>query len=217
VTWEPRWLDAALELQHELDAHYRDAKHGGYFMTADDGERLLSRDKPVRDGSLPSGNSYELSNLLRLAEITSDDRYRERAEQAFAAFSHVLSEDGPTVPWMVGALDAYLGTPREIVIVAPDESATAEPLLARLRTAFVPDRVLVVTTTDRVEALARRIPLLAGKRALHGETTAFVCERGRCQLPTSDPEEFARQLAAAKPLSEGGVPAPLPIPAAPPR
>jgi hypothetical protein len=38
------------------------------------------------------------------------------------------------------------------------------------------------------------IPLLEGRVAMGGKVTAYVCEKRVCELPTSDPEVFARQI-----------------------
>jgi uncharacterized protein YyaL (SSP411 family) len=47
-------------------------------------------------------------------------------------------------------------------------------------------------------ALARALPALTGKVALDGAPTAYVCEIGRCELPTSGPEELTRQLRSVR-------------------
>ena len=47
-------------------------------------------------------------------------------------------------------------------------------------------------------ALGELAPFVAEKRALGGRSTAYVCERGRCELPTADPAALARQLARVK-------------------
>ncbi|MCH8891462.1 MAG: thioredoxin domain-containing protein, partial [Myxococcales bacterium] len=77
VDTQPRWLRAAITLQSTLDAHYIDALGGGYFQTADNADALLAREKPSRDGVIPSGNSVEALSLLRLAEFTDDHRYSD--------------------------------------------------------------------------------------------------------------------------------------------
>src|SRR5439155_831336 len=51
ASFDARWLREALALQSVLDLHYWDAAGGGYFRTADDGERLLAREKPATDGA----------------------------------------------------------------------------------------------------------------------------------------------------------------------
>jgi uncharacterized protein len=97
---------------------------------------------------------------------------------------------------MLLAMDFRHDTAKEVVIVARSSRAEAEPLLARLRTTFLPNKVLVVAVEGPdLAAQARLIPLLEQKAARKGKATAYVCERGVCVLPTSDPDVFARQIA----------------------
>jgi uncharacterized protein YyaL (SSP411 family) len=212
ATFDLRYLGEAISLQEQLDAQHLDEEGGGYFMTSDDHERLLARDKPAYDGAEPSGNSVALMNLLRLEEFTGREDYRRRAEKGFAAFAATMARGGPGVPKMLSALDYYLDAPFEVLIVAPQAGGAPEPLLTRLRRTFLPNRIVAVTTEgEALEQAASLLPLLQGKRALGGRTTAFVCEKGRCELPTSDPEVFARQLARTRPLFDERTPAPLPV------
>jgi uncharacterized protein YyaL (SSP411 family) len=53
----------------------------------------------------------------------------------------------------------------------------------------------VVPEGREQKALARLIPLVGDKVARKGVATAYVCERRVCDLPTSDPEVFAKQIA----------------------
>ncbi len=198
---DPRWLSSAITLQAQLDRHYADDARGGYFLTADDSEALLLRDKPSYDGAEPSGNSVELSNLLRLAALTSDATYRERAERAFLTFSQDLARSPVASPRMLAALDFRLDRPREVIIVAPAGGGVPEALVSVVRHAFLPNRTLTITREgDALARMTQLMPMLEGKAALHGTATAFVCEQGHCELPTSEPDVFARQLAVVIPL-----------------
>jgi uncharacterized protein YyaL (SSP411 family) len=69
----------------------------GYFLTPDDAERAFTRKKPSYDGAEPSGNSAALLNLMRLSELTTDDRYRQRADDTLAAFGAILDSCGRAV------------------------------------------------------------------------------------------------------------------------
>ena len=60
-------------------------------MTSGDHEALLAREKPAYDGAEPSGTSVALSNVLRLAAFTTDDRWRQLAERAFGSVGAVTS------------------------------------------------------------------------------------------------------------------------------
>jgi uncharacterized protein YyaL (SSP411 family) len=191
----PRWLREAIALQTTLDTHYLDGAGGGYFKAADDQEQLLAREKPNRDGAIPAGNSVAALNLLRLAEFTSDDHYREKAVLLFSAFHQVLTQEPTRLPEMLLALDYFLGATKEVVLVRPVSGANAEEMLAVLRAAYTPNRIVAVASegTD-LDRQAEIIPLFAGKVARNGRTTAYVCENRVCQFPTADPAVFAAQL-----------------------
>jgi hypothetical protein len=205
ATGEPRWLKEALALDGVLERLYEDKEHGGYFMTSNDHEALLARDKPARDGAEPSGNSVQALNLLRLHELTTDDRYRRRAEQTLQAFAERLSQAPAALSDMLLAVDFQVDTPKEVVIVVPTSRKEAQPLLAKLRSTFLPNRVLIVAAEGPdLAAQSRLVPLLQGKATRKGQATAYVCERRVCKLPTSDPEVFARQIQKVQPLNDAG-------------
>jgi hypothetical protein len=101
---------------------------------------------------------------------------------------------------MLRALDFHRDAAKEIVIVTVDGRGDAAPFLDVLRETFLPNHVLmVVNDGEDLQRHLSRIPLLEGKRAIRGETTAFVCEQGICDLPTSDPGVFARQISGGAP------------------
>jgi hypothetical protein len=201
ATGEPRWLKEALALDGVLEGSYEDKGHGGYFMTSHDHEALLAREKPAYDGAEPSGNSVQALNLMRLHELTTQDRYRQRAERTLQAFGGRLSQSPAALSEMLLAADFHLDTPKELVIVTPHSRTDAEALLARLRSTFVPNRVLtVVAEGSDLAAQSQLVPLLQGKVTRNGQATAYVCEQRVCKLPTSDPEVFARQIQKVEPL-----------------
>ena len=191
---DPRWLREARALQAVLDAHYADEGSGGYYRTRADGEKLIAREKPRRDGAVPSGNSVAARSLLRLAAYTGDASYQERAHMLFGAFRETLVSAPSSAAELLLALDFLLDTEKEILIVKAPGS-DAEPLLGVLRRSYVPNRILsVVTQGPELDAHAEIVPLLRFKKARAGRTTAYVCENRVCKLPTSDPAVFAEQL-----------------------
>ena len=196
ATAETRWLEEAIALQKVLDEHYADDDNGGYFLTSDDHEVLLVREKPSYDGAEPSGNSIALLNLLRLYEFTTDYDYRAKAEHLLKSFSERLSQNPADKSVMMLGLDYYLDAAKEVVIVTPKSRDEAEPFLAALRKTFLPSKVLIVANEgDDLERQTKLIPFLEGKKARAGKATAYVCEAGMCQLPTDDVAVFLQQLA----------------------
>jgi uncharacterized protein len=200
-TFEPRWLREAVSLQTELDARFWDDASGGYFFTPHDHEELLARDKPDYDGAEPAGNSVAAHNLLRLAELTGNQRFRERATALFGVFAEALARRGLALPRMLSALDFFHDKPLELVIVAPPSGDDLDALVAPVRRIFAPNRVLVVAHEGEDHAAQQAlVPLLEGRRAENGRATAYVCRGQTCELPTSDPGAVRTALEQAQPL-----------------
>ncbi len=191
ATGEVRWLDAALDLQTVLDAHFADAA-GGYYRTPDDGEALLFREKPDYDGAEPSGNSLCANNLLRLAEITGDGAHRDRAEDTLRGFAEALHRAPHAMPKLCCALAWRHAAVRQVALVTPDAARPAE-LLAAAHAPFAPHKVVLWGPADG--PLAERVPLFTDRTAGDAGALAYVCVGMTCDLPTADPERVARQVA----------------------
>jgi uncharacterized protein YyaL (SSP411 family) len=189
ATGDPRWLGEARRLHEELEARFADRENGGYFRAPSDGEELLAREKPGYDGAEPTGNSVAALTLLRLEAITGEARWREMAERVLRCFGALLAGAPAALGEMLLAVDFALGAVKEIVLVRPRDGSDAA-LLDVVRPRFSPHSVLV-----RAEEGATEPALAKDRPALRGAPTAYVCERGACQLPVTEPDELRKLLA----------------------
>ena len=211
------WLLAAIELQTEQDARFLDSEAGDYFLTPNDGETLLVREKPAYDQAVPSGNSVAASNLLRLHDFTGDKEWRAAAEKLFASLAFQVTRAPTAFPMLLTALDHYYDAPLEIAIIVPETHAEGIPLAKRLGETFVPNKAFLLLTESEAERQSTEVPWLEAKRVIGGRPTAYVCERGRCELPTSKPPVFAKQIAKRKPYPSFVDAPPRPLPFERPR
>ena len=178
-----------------LERDFEDQAEGGFFRAPIDADLLLTREKPHYDSAEPSGNAVHLLNLIRLHYFTDNDRYRQRAESAFAVFQPTLTHLPTAASEMLLALDYSLDTRKAVIIVVPTSRSEAEPFLTRLSSIFLPNRILVVAVEGSdLEEQASLIPILVGKYAMQGMATAYVCENRVCDLPTTDPDVFFYQI-----------------------
>ncbi len=184
---EPEWLDFARDLQSQLDAHFWDGAEGGYFLSASDAEQLLMRDKPDYDGAEPSGNSVACRNLLRLRELTDDERYHERATGLLSAFAFQMRRAPYAVPAMIAALDWYHAEVLQLVVAGEERG----PMLEVLRGRYFPSAVRVIAGPD-LPYLA--LPLMEGRREWAPEAVTYVCHRGVCELPARTPQELVARF-----------------------
>jgi len=200
ATLDARWLEEALRLAEETERLFGDPEQGGWFTTAADHEALIARERPTHDGAEPSGASVAALNALRLAAFTSDDRWRQIADRALRLYGPTLEEQPSALHDLLLALDFRTDAVREVVLVWPGGEPPAA-LLDVVRRTFVPSRALCGAAEG--EALARlgRVAKVAeGKKAIGGRPTAYVCERGACQMPALEPAKLEEQLRAVRPL-----------------
>lgn len=102
------WLEKSVEVQQEFDEFFWSIEMGGYFNTAaDDSEDLLVRERSYIDNATPAANGVAIANLIRLALLTENLEYLDRAEQALRAFSTVLEQSPQACPSLFTALDWY--------------------------------------------------------------------------------------------------------------
>jgi uncharacterized protein YyaL (SSP411 family) len=95
ATCEQRWLLEATTLADELIERFSDPEHGGFFSTAADGEQLIVRRKELEDSPIPAGGSSAAMGLLRLAQLTGEERY-ERHSASVIALLHTIAPKHPT-------------------------------------------------------------------------------------------------------------------------
>ncbi|MBL8678521.1 MAG: thioredoxin domain-containing protein [Myxococcales bacterium] len=201
LTGHARWLDEARATMNDLAREHGDPENGGYFLSATSHEALLFREKPDYDGAVPSLNSVAALVWSRLATVCDDELARGHAERTMRAFSALVARRPLAMDHLLLALDWHTRGAREVVIVVREGGALsgdARPFLAALERSLVPSVALVVATEAALAgALGERVPFARGKTLVEGRPTAYVCERGLCQRPTTDPEEFAAQLRAS--------------------
>ncbi|MGH7143322.1 MAG: thioredoxin domain-containing protein [Planctomycetota bacterium] len=79
-----RYRTAARAIAAAMVKHFYDPDHGGFFFTADDGEKLLMREKDGFDEAIPSGNGKAVQVLLRLAALPDTSPAAAAADRAMA-------------------------------------------------------------------------------------------------------------------------------------
>jgi uncharacterized protein YyaL (SSP411 family) len=191
--FDPAWLREALALCDIVEARFADRERGGYCTTADGHEPLIARTKTVHDGALPSGTGVQALNLLRLAELCDKPALRERALAVFDAQAALANRQPRAFAALMLAVDFVRSGPREIVISGERETADTQALLRRVRSTFLPQRVVALASPDADETL---LPLLRGRKpqAAHAGALAYVCRDFRCDAPVSSADELTSLL-----------------------
>jgi uncharacterized protein len=178
ATGEARWIDAARSTADALLDLFWDEERGGLFTTGSDAERLVARNKDLMDNAIPSANSMAAVALIRLAALTGEERYRDRAEQILRLTGALAAEHPTAFGHLLVAVDLAVQGIDEVVVAGerPD-------LVEVVQRRFLPGAVL---------AWGERFPspLWEGR----DDGRAYVCRNYACQLPVEDPEALEAQL-----------------------
>ncbi len=189
ATGDHALLERALIWQRALDAHYTDPDTGGYYWSADDAGDLLLRLHSTADDATPNPNSVAAQNLVRLAVLAGDDKWRDRADRLIERILSAAAQNLFGHVALLNALDLRLRG-AEIVVTGTGSEALA---LAALKLPFIERVVLRAPTAN---ALPVTHP--ARDKTAAAPNAAFVCVGERCSLPVTEPGAIADVVRAMR-------------------
>jgi uncharacterized protein YyaL (SSP411 family) len=185
ATFEVRYLQKAIALERESLTRFRDI-NGRFYLTASDAATLLIRPRETSDGALPSGNSVQLTNLVRLSRITADPFFEIPPLNLLMNSTDDITFIPSASAHFMSGLDFFLGPSFEIVLAGDDVRALQRAVWA----SFVPNKVVLHGGGD----VARIAPFTETQRVVGGRATAYVCTNHLCRLPTGDPAKVLELL-----------------------
>ena len=190
TTFDPRWYQGARELTDAMFDRFA-AADGGFYDTAHDHEALIVRPREMQDNALPCGSSMAAFVLLRVAGLAAEPTLAERGEGMLRPMLPLLAQYPLAFGQWLVALEYTLAGPFEVALVGPASDPATRALLDVCRRGYRP---ALVVGWGAGSTEAGVVPLLAGRAAVEGQATAYVCRRGTCRAPVVDPEALAALL-----------------------
>jgi uncharacterized protein len=192
ATAQRGYLEQALNWQAALDRDYANAATGTYYLTASDAEGLVVRPAATTDEATPNHNAVAAGNLLRLAVLAGDDRFRDQADHLIGTIVPQATENLYMHMALLNAVDLRL---RAAEIVVTGQGARAQALLDAARSLPPLDRIVLHA------ASAAALPAAHPARAKFDGTNkpqAFVCIGETCSLPVSDPTHLISAIESVR-------------------
>ncbi len=185
---EARWTEHAAETADELVELFWDDENGGLLTCGSDAEKLVAQPRDYFDNATPSANSSAAVGLLRLAALTDEGRFRDRAQDILGLLGGLAESHPSAFGNLLCALDLAAGPSTEITIAGerPD-------LTAAVRSRYMPNAVLAWGESSDS-------PLWAGR----SEPGAYVCSGYVCELPVDNSEDLEGQLDAREAAYRAG-------------
>ena len=194
TSFNPKYLNEAINLNVKLIDHFWDNESGGFFFTPDDGEELLVREKPVYDGSIPSGNSVAMLNLVKLSKMTSEASLEQKADDLMKTFAKQINRIPSAFSFILSSLDFALGPSFEIILVAKEDDEEIKKFVEKIDGQYVPNKVVIIKYIED-DQLIKNIEILKDYKMINNQVTAYVCKDFVCKQPTNDPEIMIKELS----------------------
>jgi len=189
VTGKLEYLTASRQLADVMITEFWDEESGGFFFTSHDHEELVVRNKDFYDNATPSGNSVAADVLLRLARLTSDDKYERFAVATLRLAASQIRRHPQGFGRALSALEFHLAKRKEIVVVGAPKNVLHANILGR----YLPDAVVAVSGESA--NTAKLMPMFNGRIAKDDKPTAYVCENNVCERPVTSVVELERLVA----------------------
>ncbi len=191
AVFDAEYLRYAVELTERMMEHFWDEQQGGFYLTADDADVTLVRTKEIYDGAVPSGNSVAALVLIRLAHMTGETRYEQKAAQLMRSFSSAVSKVPSACTQLMNALDFAIGPSCEVIIVSDSNKADTKRMIDALRSRFAPRKVVLLNSSlGQRQGMPYLDAFAEGLTSKEGKATAYVCCNRVCNPPTTDPNKM---------------------------
>lgn len=184
VTFDAKYLQAAIHRAKQMVELFEDKAKVGYFMTAYDGEQLIARPKETYDGAMPSGNSVAAMVLQTLASLTGERSWQAAADRQLSFLAGEIGEYPSASCFGVLAMMGALYPQRELVCATSD--GLPEELKNYLKLHPAADLQVLLKTKDNTDVLSKCAPFTKDYSIPEQGSMYYLCEGGACKAPLSE-------------------------------
>jgi uncharacterized protein len=194
TTFEIKYLIRASNLNEFLIKEFWDERDGGFYFTSTNNEELITRQKDIYDGAIPSGNSIALLNLIRLARLTAKVGFEKKASELVKYFSSHIFESPSAFSMLMCGLDFLFSSSTEIVIVDNQNNSNTINGLNLIRSIYNPNKVVILKTGNESQNFKKLFPFTNDMKMKDNYTTFFVCRDYACSQPVNSTAELEKVL-----------------------
>jgi hypothetical protein len=195
ATFEIFYLKTAIDLHQKQVEKFWDINIGGFYFTATDSEELLTRQKEIYDGAIPSGNSIAALNLLRLSYLTGNYELEEKANILNRVFSDKIKSNPLAYTQFLIAMDFAIGPTYSLVIGGDTMAEDTRSMIKAINNVYIPNKVSILRKTEQstpdIDDYSNFVQFFEN---LDGKATAYVCINKTCKPPTQEIEKIIQYL-----------------------
>jgi hypothetical protein len=181
-------IDAARELASAMKSEFADSLGGFLDVTIERArqERLPYRDKPL------DTNGMAAKALIRLADLTGENEWRQLGEAALRSLSGQCKNYGRLATGYALGVSLAMEEPVEVALIGRADDERLDVLRRSALRSYEPYKVVITLdpVLDRRKIAAKGYPVPKAPKAL-------VCIAQTCQPPTGEPEAIEEAVARA--------------------
>ena len=177
ITLDEDWLILSEKITQSVLQHFFDSASGMFFYT-NDKHQLIARKMEVNDSVLPSSNSVMGKVLFDLSIYFHKPAYKKMAEQMLCNVYDGMENYGSGYSNWAVLLSNFIFEPKEVVVTGPNAKEVSAQIQQNIST-----KIVLAGTEKKSE-----IPIFSDK-TLKNETMIYICQAGRCLLPTNNIDE----------------------------
>ena len=192
ATFKNSYLQQAITLTEKMVNYFWDEDKGGFYIYAEDNERLIVRPKDIYDGAMPSGNSVAALNLLRLSKMTGNIKYEKYVATLFESFGGNVEENPNSSSYFMMALMFSAAGTREIILAGDKMQDETHEMIKEISKRFLPFTT-VIFNNDELSTYSL-IPFAKEHKPVDNMPTAYVCENYACNEPITSINQLIDKL-----------------------
>jgi len=195
TTFNVSYLKTAIGLNKYLIKNFWDNENGGFYFTEINNSIASFRKIDIYDGAIPSGNSVELLNLIKLSRITADGSLEDKALRIVKAFSETIGKNPEAYTKFISSFNFMIGPSFEIVIAGDMDSDETKKIISSINSIFVPNKVVILRTIESNESEITRIAHYSkDMQIINNKPTIYICSNYECISPTNNINEVMKLL-----------------------
>ncbi|MEX0594150.1 MAG: thioredoxin domain-containing protein [Balneolaceae bacterium] len=194
ATFDPVWLQEALQLANEWVMNFSDTDTGAFYLCRDGIDPLFEKQKPLDDGALPSCNSMAVHQMIHLGMLTGDSDWLNRADRILKWASGAVLNGPSGHLHTLHALSLTQERHPLVVITGEENSEPAKQMIRHIQQAPGPSRWAALLSSNRREAMIHLAPWMASLPRTKS-TTAWICYQTHCEEKITDPDQLLERLS----------------------
>lgn len=193
ATFTAEHLKNAVSLNNEMVNRFWDNENGGFYLSAENAEKLIYRPKETYDGAIPSGNSVAAYCLIKLSAITADVKLQEIADIQLRFLANEAEEYPSGFSFALISILNVLNPSMEIVCALSSED-DLQKLKQITRKKFLPNTTILVKDEKNSQQIENIAEYTKECNVTDDKSTFYICENRACSQPIHDFSQLEKRL-----------------------